>query len=506
MLPNNFKFGFSLAGFQSEMGLSDMDDNSDWWKWVHDPENISSGIVSGDFPENGVAYWDLYKNYHSIASDLGMNTARLGVEWTRIFPKALLDVNVESEIDGGDIVQVDVDENVLEKMDSIANKAAVKRYTEIFGDLKERGISLIINAYHWPLPLILHDPIESRSTGLTNSSNGWINHTTVIEFVKYAAYLAWKFDDFADQFSIMNEPNVVWGNGFVNVKSGFPPAYLSIQAATLAKKHMVEACARSYDQMKRYSSKPIGVIYANSDIQMLSPDDELIAEKVRYNDRYSFFDALLKGDLSWCGQLDNKGRFSEISQKHRKDMINRLDWIGVNYYTRTVFKADISGYKAMKGYGHSCTAGLPSADGREVSDFGWEIYPMGLYNVLKQYWQRYNLPMIVTENGIADCLDTMRPRFLVSHIRQVERAVNDGIDVQGYLHWSLLDNYEWCSGFDMKFGLIGVDLKTKKAQVRPSALVYKRIIESKGVPEDLEWMGSEEVFKKSLNREESFED
>lgn len=506
MLPNNFKFGFSLAGFQSEMGLSDMDDNSDWWKWVHDPENISSGIVSGDFPENGVAYWDLYKNYHSIASDLGMNTARLGVEWTRIFPKALLDVNVESEIDGGDIVQVDVDENVLEKMDSIANKAAVKRYTEIFGDLKERGISLIINAYHWPLPLILHDPIESRSTGLTNSSNGWINHTTVIEFVKYAAYLAWKFDDFADQFSIMNEPNVVWGNGFVNVKSGFPPAYLSIQAATLAKKHMVEACARSYDQMKRYSSKPIGVIYANSDIQMLSPDDELIAEKVRYNDRYSFFDALLKGDLSWCGQLDNKGRFSEISQKHRKDMINRLDWIGVNYYTRTVFKADISGYKAMKGYGHSCTAGLPSADGREVSDFGWEIYPMGLYNVLKQYWERYNLPMIVTENGIADCLDTMRPRFLVSHIRQVERAVNDGIDVQGYLHWSLLDNYEWCSGFDMKFGLIGVDLKTKKAQVRPSALIYKRIIESKGVPEDLEWMGSDEVFKKSLNREESFED
>ena len=381
-------------------------------------------------------------------------------------------------------------------MDASVNKKAVRRYTEIFRDLKERGMSLIINAYHWPLPLILHDPIESRSTGLTNSSNGWINHRTLIEFVKYAAYLAWKFDDLADQFSIMNEPNVVWSNGFVNVKSGFPTAYLSIQAATLAKKHMVEACARSFDQMKRYSSKPIGVIYANSDIQILSNDDESTAERVRYNDRYSFFDALLKGDLSWCGQLDNNGKFSETSQKHRKDMTNRLDWIGVNYYTRTVFKTDISGYKAMKGYGHSCTAGLPSADGREVSDFGWEIYPLGLYNVLKQYWQRYNLPMIVTENGIADSLDKMRPRYLVSHIRQVERAVDAGINVQGYLHWSLLDNYEWCSGFDMKFGLIGVDLKTKKTQVRPSALIYKRIIESRGVPEDLEWMGSDEFFKK----------
>lgn len=131
---------------------------------------------------------------------------------------------------------------------------------------------------------------------------------------------------------------------------------------------------------------------------------------------------------------------------------------------------------------------MKSKAGLEVSDFGWELYPEGLYNVLKQYHEHYKLPMIVTENGLADSFDLLRPKYLVSHIHQVEKAINDGIDVRGYLHWSLLDNYEWSSGFGMKFGLLGVDLKTKKIQMRPSALVFKYIAQNRGIPEDLKWM------------------
>ncbi len=96
--------------------------------------------------------------------------------------------------------------------------------------------------------------------------------------------------------------------------------------------------------------------------------------------------------------------------------------------------------------------------------------------------------MIVTENGVADSYDKIRPRYLVSHLNEVERAANEGIDVRGYLHWSLLDNYEWSSGFGLKFGILGVNLKTKKIEMRPSALVFKRIAENNGVPEDLKWM------------------
>ena len=493
MFPKGFKFGYSLSGFQSEMGLSDEDPNSDWWKWVHDEVNIESGLVSGDLPENGVAYWDLYKKYHLLAKELLVNAARLGVEWSRIFPKDTREVKVTVEEKGHDIVDIEVTESDLRRLDELANKSAVAHYAEIFEDLKKNDISLTLNAYHWPIPLYLHDPIEARNAALSNEKNGWLSHATVVEFAKYSAYVAWKFSDFVESFSLMNEPNVVFGVGYVNVKGGFPPSFPSIHAANLAKKHIIEACARSFDCMKAYTDKPIGLIYGLSDIQNLSPQDKEVAEEAKYEGGYSFFDPLTKGDFRWVSRLsDNGPKFTEKnSSTNRPDLKGRIEWIGVNYYSRTVIERRGKGHSVVPGYGQRCTPGTLSKDNRAVSEFGWEVYPKGLFNVLKDYHDKYHLPMAVLENGIADSSDTLRPSFLVSHIHQVEKAISDGINVNGYYHWSLLDNYEWASGFRLKFGLVGVDLKTKEIEMRPSALVFKRIAENHGIPEDMEWMVSE---------------
>lgn len=478
MFKNGFLFGFSLSGFQSEMGLGDDDVNSDWWKWVHDENNIRTGIVSGDLPENGVAYWNLYESYNKIAREIGANTMRLGIEWTRIFPEACKEVYVETVMDGNDITGINVNRDSLEEMDRIANNEAVEHYRKIFENVKGLNMKLIINAYHWPIPLELHDPIKSRESGLQNEKNGWLNHQTVIEFVKYATYIAWKFGDIADYFSIMNEPNVVYGNGYVNVKSGFPPAFPSVEAALLCKKHIIEAIGRSYDEMKKYTDKPVGLIYSNADYVPYSEQDIEATQLALYNDRYSFFDSLIKGDMKWVDTINRARSFQEKSSVVRKDLKDKIDWIGVNYYTRHVVKKTGNGYTILEGYGHNAPRGLRSKDNREVSDFGWEYYPEGLYNVLKQYGEKYGLPIIVTENGLADSVDRLRPRYLVSHFSQVERAIEDGIDIRGYLHWSLLDNYEWSSGFGLKFGILGVDLSTKKIEMRPSALVFKAISEN----------------------------
>lgn len=132
-----------------------------------------------------------------------------------------------------------------------------------------------------------------------------------------------------------------------------------------------------------------------------------------------------------------------------------------------------------------------SLDGRSVSETGWEIYPEGIYNIVMSYHNRYGLPMMITENGLADDNDRLRPRYLVSHLKNLERAIRDGARVDGYLHWSLTDNFEWGSGYSKRFGLIKVDYKTKKRYLRPSSLVMREISKNNGIPEELEWLGED---------------
>lgn len=470
--PREFKFGWSQAGFQSEMGLPGSEDpNSDWYVWVHDQENIAAGLVSGDFPENGPAYWHNYKIFHDNAEKMGLKIARIGVEWSRIFPKPTAEIKTNVEIKGNDVISVDINENLLRKLDEIANKDALNHYREIFSDIKKRGIYFILNLYHWPLPIWLHDPIRVRR-GDFSGPTGWLSTTTVIEFAKYAAYISWKLDDLVDEYSTMNEPNVVVGLGYVGIKAGFPPSYLSFELLNKAKYNIIQGHAKAYDAIKAIvSKKRVGIIYANTDFQPLTEADKEAVEMAEFNERWSFFDAIIHG------------KWGEEVKEHLK---GRLDWIGVNYYTRTVVKKVERGYISLPGYGHGCERNSLSLAGLPTSDFGWEFYPEGLYNVLTKYWNRYHLPMYVTENGIADEADYQRPYYLVSHLYQVNRALNAGVDVRGYLHWSLADNYEWASGFSMRFGLLNVDYGTKKLYWRPSAYVYREIAKNNAITDELE--------------------
>jgi len=449
------------------------DPNSDWYVWVHDPENIAAGLVSGDLPENGPGYWDNYRAFHDHAQEMGLNIARINVEWSRIFPKPTDEVKVDVEAKGDKIAHVDVAESALRKLESMANVKAVEHYREIFSDLKGRGFTFILNLYHWPLPLWIHDPIAMRR-GVGTERSGWLNKRTVIEFAKFAAYVAWKFDDLVDMYCTMNEPNVVWKNGFIRVKSGFPPSHLNRNYAMEAMHNLIEAHARAYDVLKAYK-KPIGIIYANVDFVPLSESDKEAAEKAKFHERWRFFDAIIHGII------DNEAR---------EDLRERIDWIGINYYTRAVVKACGEGYMEVEGYGHNCERNSVSLAGRPTSDFGWEFYPEGLYNVIMEYWRRYGLPIYVTENGIADEADYQRPYYLVTHLYQVSRVINDGAEVKGYLHWSLADNYEWTSGFKMRFGLLHVDYSTKRLYWRPSAFIYEEIAENRKITERIKHLNT----------------
>ena len=476
MFPEDFLFGVSLSGFQFEMGGKDsVDDKSDWFLWVRDPVNIASGLVSGDLPENGPDYWNKYKEDHQIMKDLNMNAVRIGVEWSRIFPESTRDVEVGIKREGDAIVGVTIDEKSLEKLKERTNKDAIKRYRQIMEDIKSKGMHLMVNLNHFTLPIWLHDPFEVRKYGVKNTKkSGWYRSESVVEFAKYTAVVASEFGDLVDEWSTMNEPQVVSTSGYIQVKSGFPPAYPGFEAFVKTMINQAQAHARAYDVIKSITSKPVGLIYSFSPVYSVDGNSEEAVKSAMQYQNYWFMDMITFGKIREILKND------EIE---RPDMKDKLDFIGVNYYTRLVVKASdkFPGWQVLGGYGYGCMPLSKSLDGYPTSEFGWEIYPEGLYDILKALHERYKLEMIVSENGVADSTDSMRPYFIISHLKYLEKAIKDRIDVKGYLHWSLIDNYEWAQGFSKKFGLVHVDLKTKKRSLKPSAILYSNIIEEKSV-------------------------
>ncbi|MEM1860958.1 MAG: beta-galactosidase BgaS [Acidilobaceae archaeon] len=441
--------------------------------WVHNFENIISGVISGDLPEDGVGYWDLYPHDHELAVKLGMNCARIGIEWSRVFPKPTYNVRVDFERDdAGNIVSIDVDYKALEELDRTANKGALERYLSILSDWRGRGGRVIINLNHFTLPIWLHDPIAVRREGPGKAPSGWLSSLAVVEFAKYATYIAWKLDDLVDYYSTLNEPTIVYVAGYLNAKSGFPPGYINFDSAREAAKNLAEAHARAYEAIKKISTKPVGLINATMAIEPISLEHGELAETANSVINYPVLDAVSTGKSMVFGE--------------RRDLANKLDWVGVNYYSNIIVQpANLPlGFRIVEGYGFNCNT-IVSLAGRRCSDFGWEVYPEGLYKVLLDVWRRYNLEIIVTENGIADKEDIIRPKFIASHMAMTAKALKDGVKVRGYLHWALTDNYEWAQGFKMMFGLARVDYETKRRKLRPSSLIFKEIAESKEIPEEL---------------------
>jgi beta-galactosidase len=480
--PKKFLWGISMSAFQYEMGISKeaVDSHSDWYVWLHNEENRAKKIVSGDVPEQGPGYWDLYKTDHDWAEWIRLNTWRINPEWSRIFPNSTEKIKVYINSNNDEIIDVDISEGDLKKLDSIANQSSVKKYEEIFKDIKYRGLTLIINLYHWTLPLWIHDPIKVRNSNLKEGPKGWLEEKTIIEFTKFAAYIAWKFGDLVDMWSTMNEPNVVWLNGYLG--ENFPPGINSFEASAKVAYNLMQAHARAYDQIKRLIGKKakVGIIYAVSPSEPLtnSEDDVKAAKKLNDISINWFFNAIIKGIV--------KKNFIQEEIK-REDIKDKADWIGINYYSRNVVKSknDSPGWETVNGYGFLCRDMKKSKAELPVSDFGWEIYPEGIRKALNLF-KDYERTLIITENGIADRKDRNRAWYIVSHLYQINKAINENnINVIGYLHWSLIDNLEWASGFDKKFGLIYVDMKSKKRYPRPSAYIYRDIISANEVPEYL---------------------
>jgi len=497
--PQGFLWGTAISAFQTEMGANpaSVDPNTDWFVWVHDPDNLANGIVSGDLPEDGPGFFDRYQLLIPIVTrKLRNNSLRLSVEWSRVFPTSTAGVDTS----GGMTMAT------LYALDALADQGAVSRYREILAALRTAGITPMVTLLHFTLPTWIHDPIGVRAAfaglgpddpipnGLAPA--GWIDAATAAEFEKFAAYAAWKLGDLVDLWATINEPMVVATSGFLNaegIAANFPPGILSFTALRAAVLNEIEGHVRAYEAIKAWDGEDadqdgqaasVGVV---KNIPVFEPflisseADRIAAEHANYLFNRVYLNATILGDVD--ANLDGVIDPGE----HRVEYEGKMDFVGLNYYQRAqalslggpvtptipLFDfAPLLEYQAPL----NPDAPLPCPVGRHCSEIGSEIYPAGIGKALAIAGD-YGLPVYVTENGIADADDDQRGQYLILHLYNVARAIRDGVaDVRGYFHWSLFDNYEWNRGYAAKFGLYSVDPATGEFQRRRrSARFYRRI-------------------------------
>ncbi|CAB50447.1 beta-galactosidase BgaS [Pyrococcus abyssi] len=476
-----FYWGVVQSAFQFEMGdpyRRNLDTRSDWWHWVRDPYNIKNELVSGDLPEEGINNYELYEIDHRLAKELGLNAYQLTIEWSRIFPCPTYSVEVEVERDGyGFIKSVKIRKEHLEKLDELANKREVRHYENVLKNLKKLNFTTFVTLNHQTNPIWLHDPIEVRVNIEKARARGWVDERAIVEFSKFAAYVAWKFDKYVDFWATFDEPMVTAELGYLAPYVGWPPGILNPKAAKSVIMHQIIAHARAYDSIKKFSDKPVGVILNIIPAYPLNPRDSKHVKAAENYDLFHnrlFLEAVNKGKLD----IDINGEYVKVPH------LKRNDWIGNNYYTREVVKYVEPKYKELplvtfvgvEGYGYSANPNSISPDNNPTSDFGWEVYPKGLYDSTAEAYE-YSEMVFITENGIADSKDILRPRYIVDHVKEVKRLRENGINVLGYFHWALTDNYEWAMGFKIRFGLYEVDPITKeRIPRRKSVETYKKVV------------------------------
>jgi beta-glucosidase len=431
--PPGFVWGVAMSAFQTEGGSDN--DYTDW-------------IAAGKSPEIGKAC-DSYVRYPedvALAKGLGVSMMRVGIEWSRIEPQP---------------GQWDME--------------AVEHYRDLLQEIRDAGMEPLVTLHHFTNPRWVAN------------EGYWLWDGVVAEFEDYARLLAENLGDLVDHWNPMNEP-MVYIDGWSLVMA-FPGGQVGdFEAMGKVFYNVTSANAAAYDAI--HEADPTGatvwLVHAVSPSYPDTPADPRSVDAARrFNEHYnhSFPRALVEGVMDLNLDGDTKDTVGGVQEGVFDSIKGRVDAIGINYYARE-FVMDapgiIPGVDAMP-----CIHGFLCGDPTGVKgDNGNEVYPPGIYDAIADF-SRYGLPMYIAENGVADADDDLRPSYLVTHLMQVHRALVDGYDVRGYLHWSLLDNYEWTSGFDMKFGMFAVDFSTFERTGRGSADLYASIVAANRIPEEV---------------------
>ena len=426
--PANFLWGAATSAYQVEGGNT----RNDWWRFEQRPGVIAGGRSSGD----ACRHWELYDEDFARAEADGHNAHRLSLEWSRLEPTS-------GQFDPG----------------------AVAHYHDVLASLRRHQLAPIVTLHHFTNPLWIAD------------AGGWESRTTVDRFESFVRFCAREYGAEVDWWCTVNEPEVFAFRSWV--EGVWPPAVRDDSRALAVLAHQLEAHGRAFHVLHsedRTDADGDGVAarvgFAKHRVQLQplrawNPLDQLQA----FLEDRLFNIAVERAAIDGVIDLWVPGAHS--IQRTLPELKNTLDWYGLNYYTRWMVRS-------LSPVPHVARPGAPQ------NDLGWELWPAGLEHALVAAG-RFGKPVLVTENGVADARDVLRPAALVASVEAMHRAIARGVQVLGYLHWSLLDNFEWSDGYNGRFGLYAVDFDQpeRPRTRRGSAEVFARIARANGVTDEV---------------------
>jgi beta-glucosidase len=433
--PTGFLWGAAASAYQIEGAWNeDGRGPSVWDAFAHRPGKVWQGHT-GDVAAD---------HYHRWAGDvdlmaqIGLQAYRFSVSWPRVQPQGAGQVN----------------------------ERGLDFYDRLVDALLARGIQPFVALHHFDLPQALQD------------RGGWPSRDTAYRFAEYAAVVAHRLGDRARCWIPHNEPAAVAFNGYALGTSA--PGLRNPAASLRALHHLLLSHGLAAQAIRAAAPGPvqIGTAINTSPVYPATPADRGAATRLDALVNRLTLDPLLLGRYP----KDAVGRLTPILARAKAEdmaiIATPLDFLGVNYYTRILARRSwrlplLWAWKAR----------IPSASPRSAM---WEIYPQGIYDLLVRVWKDYgHQRMFVTENGVpvpdqvsADGAvhDQDRIRYLRDHLTQVRRAMDAGVPVKGYFVWSVLDNFEWDLGYQMRFGLVHVDYDTQRRVVKDSGWWYRDVI------------------------------
>ena len=419
-----FPRGFLWGTATSSHQVEGQNTNNNWWAWEQEGH-----IADGGSAALACNWWGgRWREDFDRAAEAGQNAHRLSLEWSRIQPAP-------------------------DRWD----EDALDHYRQMVRGLVERNMTPVVTLHHFTDPLWLAE------------KGGWEQPEAVAAFARYVEKVVTALKEYVPLWCTINEPNVYAILGYV--LGDFPPGRRGeVGAALRVMEHMARAHVAAYEVIHRvHPEARVGLVHNLMPIRGARPWlplDGLLARWVGrlYND--FFLRALGDGVL-----------LSAWGRRKAPELKGKQDFIGVNYYTaiRVAFT-----WAPERAFARPVIP--PDAP---VSESGEIVHqPEGFAQVLRRV-ARYGLPIIVTENGVDDSHDALRPRYLAEHVHQMWRVINNNVPIKGYFHWTLVDNFEWHHGWTRRFGLWALDPETQVRTKRPSADLYAAICRANALDADM---------------------